>query len=105
MSSGTGYWCSAGTHSQDAVVSWTGVLGAKLKAAGLRLNFAYSPAALKVLVSSDGVNFAEAAGWKSSARNDVSFTDFVMFAAPTEVMAHHPLGWLENGSRSIAVFT
>ena len=40
-----------------------------------------------MLVSSDGVNFAEAAGWQSSARSDVSFTDFVMFASPTEVRA------------------
>ena len=71
----------------STVVSWTGALGAKVRATGLRLSWAYSPGALKVLVSSDGVNFAEAAGWQSSARNDVSFTDFVMFATPTEVRA------------------
>jgi len=62
-------------------------LGAKLQASGLRLTWAYSPDALKVLVSSDGVNFAEAAGWQSNTRSDVSFTHFVSFARPTSVRA------------------
>ena len=40
---------------------------------------AYGPGEVKVLVSGDGGNFAEAACWRSASRSEVSYEDVLMF--------------------------
>merc|ERR1712190_13326 len=87
LSPSSGYWCSAGSHAPEEVVSWTGVLSARRKALGVKLDWAYSPGEFKILLSSDGANFAEAACWRPAARGDVAYSEYVMLDAPAAVQA------------------
>lgn len=63
------------------------VLDARRSAAGVKINWAYAPGQIKVLISADGANFEEASGWKSSARSETSYEENVMFASAQSVKA------------------
>lgn len=104
----SGYWCSAGSHAPEEVVSWTGVLGARREVLGLKLDWAYSPGEFKILLSADGANFAEAACWRAAARSDVAYAEYVMFEAPVAVAAvtvvmRQPRAWGYFGLNSASM--
>ena len=63
------------------------MLSARRKALGVKLDWAYSPGEFKILLSSDGANFAEAACWRPAARGDVAYSEYVMLDAPAAVQA------------------
>ena len=42
---------------------------------------------VKILVSGDGSNFEEAACWKRNQRQDVAFSETILFHKPTHVKA------------------
>ena len=63
-------------------MSWTGSFASRRKLLGLSLHWSYAPAEVKVLASSDGGNFEEAAGWRKISRSEPSFEESIMFSAP-----------------------
>lgn len=62
-------------------------MSARRKVVGVKLDWAYSPGEFKILVSADGANFVEAACWRSAARSDVAYAEYVMFESPTALQA------------------
>merc|ERR1712110_762176 len=103
---GSGYWCSAGGHGAAQPVSWTGELDTALIATGLSVDWAYSPQ-VAVLVSADGVNFAQAACWRSTSQQDASFVEKIMFdravrARAVSLLMRGARGWGYFGSNSAA---
>jgi len=58
------------------------VASIKHLAVGVSINWAYGPGEFRILTSVDGGNFEEAAGWRTSTRAEVSYTEHVMFDAP-----------------------
>lgn len=52
---------------------------------GVSINWAYSPGEFRILTSSDGGNFEEAAGWRTAPRPEESYREMVMFDAPRRV--------------------
>ena len=46
---------------------------------------AYSPGEFRILTSSDGGNFEEAAGWRTAPRHEESYRETVMFDSPRRV--------------------
>jgi len=86
-SAGSGYWCSSGNHSNEQVVTWTGVLRSRRKAEGIKVDWAYSPDEVKILTSPDGLNFEEATCWQPSTRDDVAYQQTITFDAPRNVKA------------------
>jgi hypothetical protein len=108
LSSGSGYWCSSGTHAAGQSVLWTGVLNSRRVATGVKVDWAYSPGEVKVLISSDGANFEEAKCWQASTRPEVAFEETFMFSAPTNVKAvtiamRSPQSWGYFGINTVAL--
>ena len=71
---------------------------------------AYAPGEYKVLVSSDGGNFEEAASWRSSSRNEVSYKETVLFkdvrtAKAVAVVMKAPMPWGYFGLNDVSVLT
>ena len=104
----SGCRCSSGSHGSGQVVTWTGVLGARRTALGVKLDWAYSPGEFKVLVSSDGSNFEEAKCWQPAARGEVAYAESIMFDVPTTVKAvaismRSPLSWGYFGLNSVVL--
>jgi len=52
---------------------------------GVSINWAYSPGEFRILTSSDGGNFEEAAGWHTASRTEESYREMVMFDVPRSV--------------------
>lgn len=107
---GSGYWCSAGSHDAAKSVTWTGVLNVRRKAVGVKINWAYGPGQVKVLVSSDGGNFEEAVCWRSSSRADVSYEETIMFDSPSMVKSltismKAPLSWGYFGINDVTLLS
>jgi len=100
-STSSGYWCSAGGHSAGQVVSWTGALASRHALRGINIHWSYAPAEVKVLVSGDGGNFEEAAGWRKNARPEPSFEEAVMF---TEAVPAKAVTILMRGSKAWGFF-
>merc|ERR1712226_845641 len=46
---------------------------------------AYGPGEFRIMTSSDGGNFQEAASWRSAGREEVSYREIVMFESPKRV--------------------
>jgi len=110
LDSGSGYWCSAGSHAADQVVSWTGTLDARRKAIGLKISWAYGPGEVKVLTSPDGGNFEEARCWQASSRDGVSYEESVMFDSIRDVKAvtvamRGPKEWQYFGINEVALIS
>ena len=66
-----GPWPRRGTFpclAGDVCGVLTGVLNSRRVALGSKVDWAYAPAEVKVLTSSDGANFEEARCWQSSTR-------------------------------------
>lgn len=82
---GSGYWCSSGNHAPGERVAWTGAASVAQMIAGVTINWAYGPGEHRVLTSTDGKNFEEAAGWRAASRPDVSYVETIMFDTPREV--------------------
>ena len=71
---------------------------------------AYAPGEFKVLVSSDGGNFEEASAWRSASRNEVAYTEMVMFDTPRAVKAvtvvmKAPLSWSYFGLNDVRLLS
>mmetsp|Transcript_92150 Transcript_92150/g.211013 ORF Transcript_92150/g.211013 Transcript_92150/m.211013 type:complete len:186 (-) Transcript_92150:126-683(-) len=60
---GSGYWCSAGDHDPNEVVSWTGSLDHRRPAEGIKIDWAYAPGEVRVRTSPDGENWVTAVDW------------------------------------------
>jgi hypothetical protein len=106
--SGSGYWCSSGSHRAEQVVSWTGLLATRQTLLGISLSWAYSPREFKVLTSPDGANFIESACWRPGAGQEVSYVEHVMFEKPIGVRAvavvmRGPRAWGYFGLNSASV--
>lgn len=104
LSTGNGYFCSAG--APDEVVTWTGTVSARRKVLGVRLGWAYSPGEFKIVSSGDGANFELLADWRRPSSADVAFTENVMFGAPVGVktftlVMRRPRPWKFFGLASI----
>ena len=120
--------CSSGSHSAGQSVTWTGVANVRRKALGVKLNWcgfllgtfdacirffcarAYSPGEFKVLVSSDGGNFEEAACWRTSSRNDVSYEETVLFndiksVRAVTIVMKSPMPWSYFGLNDVSLLT
>ena len=120
--------CSSGSHRAGQSVTWTGVANVRRKALGVKLNWlrvflvipavyfcffcarAYAPGEFKVLVSSDGGNFEEAACWRTSSRNEVSYEETVLFSDVRSVQAvtvvmKSPMPWNYFGLNDVALLT
>jgi len=98
LTTGSGYWCSSGSHSASQVVTWGGTLNARRKAVGVKLNWAYGPGEFKVLSSIDGGNFEEAARWRPASRSDASYEETIMFDGARDLKAlivvmRSPMPW------------
>ena len=79
-------------------------------ALGVKVDWAYSPGEVKILVSNDGANFDEAQCWQSSTRAEVAFEQTFMLDAPTNVKAvtiamRTPQSWGYFGINSVALIT
>jgi len=108
LSGGSGYWCSSGGHSAGQVLTWTGVLNARRTALGVKIDWAYSPGEVKVLISKDGSSFEEAKCWQPGSRGEVAYAESVMFDSPSMVKAvaismRSPLSWGFFGINSVAL--
>jgi len=68
-------------------VTWTGQLAARQTGLGLKVQWSYAPGEVKVLTSSDGSNFEEAACWRSAGREDVAYGESIMFETAKAVKA------------------
>jgi len=104
----SGYWCSSGSHSAGQVVTWTGVLNSRRTALGVKVDWAYSPGEVKVLISKDGSSFEEAKCWQPGSRGEVAYAESVMFDSPSTVKAvaismRSPLSWGYFGINSVAL--
>ena len=71
---------------------------------------AYGPGEVKVLVSGDGGNFAEAACWRSASRSEVSYEDVIMFDGPQMVKSltivmKAPMPWGYFGLNDVSLLT
>ena len=120
--------CSSGSHGAGQVVTWTGVFDVKRQAAGVKLHWriffkylglsfvllfcgrAYAPSEYKVLVSSDGGNFEEAACWRSSSRSEVSYEETILFknvqsAKAVAVVMKGPMPWGYFGLNDVSLLT
>ena len=69
---------------------------------------AYGPGELKILTSADGGNFEEALGWRSPAREEMAYTQIVMFETPRSVKAlslvmRSPRAWEYYGINDISL--
>lgn len=108
LSGGSGYWCSSGSHSTGQVVTWTGVLNSRRTALGIKIDWAYSPGEVKVLISQDGSSFEEAKCWQPGSRGEVAYAESIMFDSPSTVKAvaismRSPLSWGYFGINSVAL--
>ena len=101
------YWCSAGwtsnrlwhrqsiqpraalwrKHGRGEIVSRTGNFASRRELVGLNLHWSYAPAEVKLLTSTDGGNFEEAAQWRQISRCEPSFEESIRFAAPVAAKA------------------
>ena len=100
--------CSSGTHSAGQVVTWTGVLNSRRTALGVKVDWAYSPGEVKVLISRDGSSFEEAKCWQPSGRSEVAYAESIMFDSPSTVKAvaismRSPGSWGYYGINSVAL--
>lgn len=43
LSRGSGYWCSEGSHTKEAIVTWTGILKSRRTTEGVEIHWAYAP--------------------------------------------------------------
>jgi len=105
---GSGYWSSAGGHAPGSIVTWTGSLGARQKAVGVKLNWAYAPGEFKILTSGGSGNFEDASAWQAPGRGEVSYETVVMFDAPRSVQAltvamRSPMPWGYFGLNDVAL--
>ena len=71
---------------------------------------AYAPGEYKVLVSTDGGNFHEAACWRSSLRSEVSYEEIVLFkdlqaAKAVAIVMKTPMPWGYFGLNGVSVLT
>ena len=71
---------------------------------------AYAPGEYKVLVSSDGGNFEEAACWRSSSRSEVSYKETVLFkdvrsAKAVAIVMKAPMPWGYFGLNDVSLLT
>ena len=71
---------------------------------------AYAPGEYKVLVSSDGGNFEEAACWRSSSRTEVSYQETVLFkniqsAETVAIVMKAPMPWGYFGLNDVRLLT
>ena len=71
---------------------------------------AYAPGEYKVLVSSDGGNFEEAACWRSSSRSEVSYKEMVLFkdvrtAKALAIVMKAPMPWSYFGLNDVSLLT
>jgi len=85
VAAGSGYWCSSGNHAHGERVTWTGTASAEPKVAGVIIDWAYGPGEFRIMTSTDGGNFQEAAGWHSASREEISYREMVMFESPRKV--------------------
>jgi len=86
----------------------TGALNARHKVLGVKINWAYGPGEYRVMTSSDGGNFEEAACYRKATRSDVSYEDVVMFDAAKNVKAltiamRSPMSWQYFGINDLAL--
>lgn len=80
LSSGSGYWCSAGSHEAGEVVTWSGRISAARSIKGVQISWVHAPSEVRVLTSPDGSNFEEAACWQPSGKNEDSFIQSIEFS-------------------------
>jgi len=85
LSAGSGYWCSSGNHALGERVSWTGIASTRQITQGVSINWVYSPGEFRILTSSDGGNYEEAAGWRTATRPEESYRETIMFDSPRRV--------------------
>jgi hypothetical protein len=69
---------------------------------------AYSPGEFKVLTSTDGGNFEEAACWRSAGRPDAAFEETVLFERPhgakaVSIVMRSPMPWGYFGINDVAL--
>ena len=79
LSQGSGYWCSAGSHSPGETVTLTVRLSSARSLGAVQINWAHAPADVRVLTSPDGSNFEEAACWRKTGKSDDSFVETLVF--------------------------
>merc|ERR1711920_476638 len=72
-------------HAHGERVTWTGTASAEPKVAGVIIDWAYGPGEFRIMTSTDGGNFQEAAGWHSASREEISYREMVMFESPRKV--------------------
>lgn len=109
IAQGSGYWCSTGGHSSKHIVTWTGSVGARVPLVGIQITWAYAPGETKVLVSEDGGNFVEAAGWTVSGQEQ-THTQTFMFgkrvkAKYVTISMRSPMPWGFFGMSFVQLLT
>jgi len=107
-SAGSGYWCSSGNHAPGTMVTFTGTLNARHKVLGVKINWAYGPGEYKLMTSSDGGNFEEAACWRAPARTEVSYEEAIMFESSKNVKSmtiamRSPMPWQYFGINDVSL--
>eukprot|EP00397_Hematodinium_sp_SG-2012_P053547 GEMP01064014.1.p1 GENE.GEMP01064014.1~~GEMP01064014.1.p1 ORF type:complete len:184 (+),score=27.11 GEMP01064014.1:131-682(+) len=76
---GTGYWCSAGNHAPDEVVSWVGDLKHIRNVSGVKLSWAYAPGKVRVRETPDGVRWKTVVDWHVPPRQEQQFEHLMTF--------------------------
>ena len=84
------------------------MLGTRHHAVGITIDWAYAPSEVKVLVSPDGANFAEASPWQTNPDDIVSFMDHVMFdsslpVVTVTVVMRNPREWKYFGLNNVGL--
>merc|ERR1719352_567658 len=87
LSSGSGYWCSAGSHSPGETVTFTAQLSSARSLEGIRVSWAHAPAEVRILTSPDGSNFEEAACWQKTGKGDDAYTETFQFSSALKAKA------------------
>lgn len=98
LRAGTGYWCSAGHHKPEDIVTWTGKLRKRRPVSGLKVSWAYAPGEVRVRATSDGLRWHDVVSWHKPAQNGVSFEEDMLFDRQRNVMElkvdmRHPREW------------
>lgn len=98
LRAGTGYWCSAGHHKPEDVVTWTGKLRKRRPVTGIKVSWAYAPGEVRVRATPDGLRWHDVVSWHRPVQGGVSFEEDMLLDRPRNVMEvkidmRHPREW------------
>mmetsp|Transcript_97070 Transcript_97070/g.307920 ORF Transcript_97070/g.307920 Transcript_97070/m.307920 type:complete len:216 (+) Transcript_97070:60-707(+) len=83
---GSGYWCSAGFHKPNQLVTWSGMLHKRRPCSGMKISWAYAPGEVRVRTTADGLHWDKVVDWHRPVKGEASFEEDMIFDRPRNVM-------------------